>query len=61
MNYEVFLGYELESVEEILKSKDVVYKLILVTDPKNTVIGQQKRVIKIEEDSDNLKIYYALF
>lgn len=61
MDYEVFLGYELELVEEILKGKNVVYKLILVTDPKNTILGCEKRVIKIDEESDGLKIYYSLF
>jgi len=61
MDYEVFLGYNLESVEELLKNKGIVYKLFLVTDPKNTILGNQKRVIKVEESDDILKIYYALF
>ncbi|GFR35831.1 hypothetical protein [Thermobrachium celere] len=61
MEVKRFLGYRLDKVEEVLKEKGIKYELVLTNNPKNVLIGEEKRVIKIKDLNDKIIIYYSYF
>ncbi|CDF57939.1 hypothetical protein [Thermobrachium celere] len=61
MEVKRFLGYRLDKVEEVLKEKGIKYELVFTNNPKNVLIGEEKRVIKIKDLNDKIIIYYSYF
>ncbi|MCX7695616.1 MAG: hypothetical protein N2Z71_07925 [Caloramator sp.] len=60
MDVKNFLAYKLEDIEEYLKNNSINYELIEVDNPKGIKIGEEKRIIKIQEEA-SIKIYYSYF
>ncbi len=58
MEFSNFLGKSLNEVEKLLESNS--YELIEILSPKKDILGEDKRVIKIEKN-EKLIIYYSLF
>lgn len=60
MDVKNFLAHKLEDIEDYLKNNGINYELIEVDNPKGVKIGDEKRIIKIEEET-SIKIYYSYF
>ncbi|MBZ4663517.1 MAG: hypothetical protein JG776_1227 [Caloramator sp.] len=60
MDVKNFLAHKLEDIEDYLKKSGINYELIEVDNPKGVKIGDEKRIIKIEEEA-SIKIYYSYF
>ena len=58
MEFSNFLGKSLNEVEKLLESNS--YELIEILSPKKDILGEDKRVIKIEKN-EKLIIYYYPF
>lgn len=62
MDFSNFLGKSLNDVEKLLKSSNDnnYYEFVEVLSPKKDILGEDKRVIKVEK-KEKLIIYYSLF
>ena len=62
MDFSNFLGKSLNNVEKLLKSSNDnnCYEFVEVLSPKKDILGEDKRVIKVEK-KEKLIIYYSLF
>ncbi|SEF45263.1 hypothetical protein SAMN05660865_00259 [Caloramator fervidus] len=61
MDVRKFLGFDLEKVEEMLKKHNVKYRICYLLSPKGKKLGEEKKVIKIEEKDDEFIIYVSYF
>lgn len=63
MDISILLGKQLAEAKVLLEknlSDSFSYEFIKVLSPKNDILGQDERVIKVER-KDKLIIYYSLF
>lgn len=60
MGLKDFLGYRLSDVQPYLDQNHVNYNIVELKDRKNTRMGDELRVVKIEEKEENI-IYVAYF
>ncbi|MCX7903651.1 MAG: hypothetical protein N2486_03975 [Caloramator sp.] len=60
MEMQRFLGYPLNFVEEILSSQNVSYTVKYVLPPNGSKLGDEVRIIKIDE-TNAITIYVSYF
>lgn len=60
MNCYNLLGKPLDEAKLILNENSLPYNLVKVLSPREDILGQDERVIKVEEN-ETLIIYYSLF
>lgn len=61
MDIEKYIGFRFEILKKFLDESDIKYSVIEVWDTKKTKIGDDLRVIKIENNNNNLTIYVSYF
>lgn len=61
MDIEKYIGFRFETLKEILDQNKMKYKIIEVWDTKKTKIGEDLRIVKIENNNNDLKIYVSYF
>lgn len=61
MDIEKYIGFRFETLKKLLDENDIKYSIIEVWDTKKTKIGDDLRVIKIENSNNNLTIYVSYF
>jgi hypothetical protein len=60
MEIEKFIGFRFDTIKTILDDTGIKYNLIEVWDTKKTKVGDELRIIKVD-NSDDLKIYVSYF
>lgn len=61
MNFKEYIGFNIEEVEPLLIKENVNYKIVEVLDPKNNKLGNDIRIINVQNENDIIKIYVAYF
>lgn len=59
MDIEKYIGFRLETVKKLIDESDMKYNIIEVWDTKKTKIGNDLRIIKV--DNNSLTIYVSYF
>lgn len=60
MEVEKYIGFRFETVKKLLEESGIKYHVIEVWDTKKTKVGDDLRIIKIENNND-LTIYVSYF
>lgn len=60
MNIEKYIGFRFETIKPLLDEGNKDYRLVEVWDTKKTKIGNDLRIIKVD-NSINLTIYVSYF
>lgn len=61
MDIERYIGFRVETIIPLLDEKHIEYNIEEVWDTKRTKIGEDLRIIKIEENNNQLTIYVSYF
>lgn len=61
MDVEKCIGFRFETIKKMLNENDMKYNIIEVWDTKKTKIGDDLRIVKVENDSNGLNIYVSYF
>lgn len=60
MDIEKYIGFRFETIKPLLDNNNIHYSLIEVWDTKNTKIGNELRIIKVDYNN-SLTIYVSYF
>lgn len=60
MSFKDFLGYRLRDVQPYLAQSHINYTIVELKDRKNTRMGDELRIVKVEEKGEII-IYVAYF
>lgn len=61
MDFKKYIGYSFDKFKSILQNENVVYDLIELYDTKKTKLGDDLRIVNINEGNNKLIIYIAYF
>ncbi len=61
MDMEKYIGFRAEFLSTLLNEKHMEYTIEEVWDTKKTKLGNELRIIKIEQNNNNLTIYVSYF
>lgn len=61
MDVEKYIGFRFETIKKMLNENDMKYNIIEVWDTKKTKIGDDLRIVKVENNSNVLNIYVSYF
>lgn len=61
MDIDKYIGFRVESLSTLLNEMNMDYSIVEVWDNKKTKLGNDLRIIKIEQNGNNLTIYASYF
>lgn len=61
MDIDKYIGFRVETLSTLLNEMNVDYNIVEVWDNKKTKLGNDFRIVKIEQNGNNLTIYASYF